>query len=311
MAVELAPPDIEPYRAGNAGIPYSFSFVGPTPGPHLLITALIHGNEICGAVALDFLLRQGIRPTRGRLSLCFANTAAYARFDPAQPEASRFVAEDMNRLWDTDTLDAEPDTLERLRAREIRPLVDSCDHLLDLHSMQCDTEPLSLCGMLDKGLSLAARLALPGLIVADPGHKAGARLRDYGAFAEAGDPRSAVLVECGPHWYQRTADTAIQVCLNFLHAFGMLDADCQQFRNPSPPPRRRVVEVTDVITVTADRFEFTQAYNGLDVIDRQGTVIAYDGSRPIATPYDFCVLILPSRGLSRGQTAVRLGRFRD
>ena len=311
MAVELAPPDIGHYSAGNTGIPFTFSFASPTPGPHLLITALIHGNEICGAVALDFLLRQNIRPTRGTLSLCFANTAAFARFDPSQPEASRFLGEDMNRLWDAGTLAAPADTPERLRAREIRPLIDSCDHLLDLHSMQCDTEPLALSGMQEKGLALASRLALPGLIVADPGHRAGARLRDYGAFADADDPRSAVLVECGPHWYQRTADTAIQVCLTFIDAFGMLEDEARQIRPLSPPPKRRIVEVTDVITVTADRFEFTQDYRGLDVIEQRGTVIGYDGGRPIITPYDSCVLILPSRGLSRGQTAVRLGRFRD
>ena len=40
-----------------------------------------------------------------------------------------------------------------------------------------------------------------------------------------------------------------------------------------------------------------------------GTVIAYDGTRPIRTPYDDCVLIMPSRRLAPGLTAVRLGRF--
>jgi hypothetical protein len=45
------------------------------------------------------------------------------------------------------------------------------------------------------------------------------------------------------------------------------------------------------------------------VIAKAGTVIAYDGSEPIRTPYDGCVLIMPSRRLARGFTAVRLGRF--
>jgi predicted deacylase len=115
MTVELATPDIGRYSAGNTGIPYCASFEAAVPGPHLLITALVHGNEICGAVALDFLLRNEIRPTRGTLSLCFVNTEAFARFDPAQPEASRFVAEDMNRLWDARTLDGPVETPERIR----------------------------------------------------------------------------------------------------------------------------------------------------------------------------------------------------
>ena len=40
-----------------------------------------------------------------------------------------------------------------------------------------------------------------------------------------------------------------------------------------------------------------------------GTVMAHDGEEPIVTPYDDCVLIMPSRRRQRGQTAVRFGRY--
>jgi hypothetical protein len=40
-------------------------------------------------------------------------------------------------------------------------------------------------------------------------------------------------------------------------------------------------------------------------------VIAHDGSTPIRTPYDDCILIMPSRRLASGLTAVRLGHFVD
>ena len=72
---------------------------------------------------------------------------------------------------------------------------------------------------------------------------------------------------------------------------------------PSP------VEVTQAITVADGRFRFTEDYADLEVIPKAGTVIAYDGAQPIRTPYDGCVLIMPSRRLARGFTAVRLGRF--
>jgi len=55
------------------------------PGPDAMINAVMHGNELCGAIALDRLLRTGFRPTRGRLTLCFANPEAYWRFDPTPP----------------------------------------------------------------------------------------------------------------------------------------------------------------------------------------------------------------------------------
>ena len=49
---------------------------------------------------LDRLLRAGLRPARGRLTFGFANFAAFDRFDARQPTASRFIDEDMNRLWE-------------------------------------------------------------------------------------------------------------------------------------------------------------------------------------------------------------------
>jgi hypothetical protein len=39
-----------------------------------------------------------------------------------------------------------------------------------------------------------------------------------------------------------------------------------------------------------------------------GTPYAVDGGTLIRTPYDDCVLIMPTRKPNRGETAVRLGR---
>jgi hypothetical protein len=47
----------------------------------------------------------------------------------------------------------------------------------------------------------------------------------------------------------------------------------------------------------------------MEVIPKAGTVIANDGAEPVRTPYDDCVLIMPSRRTVAGHTAVRLGKF--
>jgi hypothetical protein len=52
-------------------------------------------------------------------------------------------------------------------------------------------------------------------------------------------------------------------------------------------------------------------FTGLEVIAEAGTLIGWDGDREVRTPYDDCVLVMPSKRLYRGQTAVRLGRFVD
>jgi predicted deacylase len=308
--VEIAAPDLGVHRYGNTGIPGVTTFESGTPGPHVVITALVHGNELCGAWALLRLLERGIRPCRGRLSLALVNTAAFDAFDADSPKASRYLDEDLNRVWSPATLDGPGQSRELERAREIRPLIEAADFLLDLHSMQSRAPPLLLSGVTDKGRRLAAAMGFPGCIVADAGHCNGARLRDFGAFGDPDSPRTAILVECGQHWARRSVRVAIATCRQFLGALEVVDTRLLDRLGSTPAlGPQRVVEVTQAVTVADGRFRFTKDYEGLEVIPKAGTVIAYDGLQPIRTPYDGCVLIMPSRRLARGFTAVRLGRF--
>src|SRR4051812_40988087 len=93
IAIELQPPDLAPYRRSNTGVEWIHTFDSGKAGPHVLVNALTHGNEICGAIALDRLLRMEVRPTRGKLTLAFANVQAFQRFDTRNPYASRFIDE--------------------------------------------------------------------------------------------------------------------------------------------------------------------------------------------------------------------------
>src|SRR5205807_7733661 len=122
-------PNLEPHAAGNTGIDHVWSFESGRPGPHVLLQSLTHGNEVCGAIALDWLLRESARPVRGTLSLIFANVAAYRRFDRADPFASRCVDEDFNRLWTTEVLEGPRNSVELARARELKPFYDRTDYL--------------------------------------------------------------------------------------------------------------------------------------------------------------------------------------
>jgi predicted deacylase len=309
IIVELTPPDIAPYRQGNTGIPYVTTIDSGRSGPHAMINAVTHGNELCGAIALDFLFRNAIRPVRGTLTLSFANVAAFSAFDPRRPLASRFVAEDFNRLWDDSTLDGGRQSSELQRARAMRPIVDRVDYLLDIHSMQHATAPLMLAGTVDKSLALARAVGVPDYIVRDAGHSAGTRLRDYAGFADPASPKTALLVECGQHWQRGSVTVAIATSLRFLAALEMIDPALAASHGAMPSDRQRVITVTETITATGPSFAFAQDFTGLEILPKQGTLIGRDGEREIRTPYDDCILLMPSRNLSPGQTAVRLGRF--
>ena len=308
--VEIQPVDIQPYRQGNTGIDYAWTFDSGRPGPHVMVNAVIHGNELCGAIAVDFLFREKVRPKAGKLSLVFCNVAAYLSFDPQRPSASRYVDEDMNRVWTPEVLSGPRQSVELARARELRPLIDTVDQLLDIHSMQHATAALSLAGPTSQGLDLARAVQVPELVVCDEGHKAGRRLRDYGDFGVEGHRRAALLVECGQHWQQSSVDVAMSSTLRFLRLFDIVDdAFLDQHLGRGATPAQQIVQVTEAVTIESDDFVFAQPFVGLEVLERMGTPIARDGGREITSPYDRCILIMPSRRLTKGNTAVRLGRF--
>jgi hypothetical protein len=279
FAVSLAAPDLRPWLGGNCGIAGAWSFTAPEAGPHLALFALTHGNEIAGAIVLDDMLRAGIRPERGRLSLVFANLAAFQAFDPENPTATRYLEEDLNRLWGEDRLRGQRSSLEMRRARELLPLVESVDVLVDLHSMLWPSDPLILASEAEAAIRLGISLGTPRLTVADPGHSAGRRLVDHERFSAPGSA-AAVLVEAGQHWEAATVDAMAQVA-----------------------------RVTETITACSHNFMFVREFRGGEVIPKAGTVIAQDGAKEIRTPHDDCILIMPTPVAPRGHTAVRLARF--
>ena len=306
--VRLIAPNIEPWIAGNTGIPGFTTRVAQADGPHIALLAIAHGNEIAGAIVLERLLREGLRPARGKLTFGFVNLAAFERFDPRQPTASRFVDEDINRVWDTAMLDSARRSTELDRAREIRPLIDTVDVLFDLHSMLWPSEPLILCGTSPKGRHLAFGAGVPALVVADHGHAAGLRLIDYPRFADAATACAASLLEAGQHWDDATVDTMFASVAGLLRHLETV-TDHPALPPPTVSATQRFAEVTMAVTAASNNFAFVQPYRGGDIIPRRNTLIALDGETEIRTPHDDCVLIMPSLRPSRGHTAVRLARF--
>jgi hypothetical protein len=310
--IDVAFPDIGRWAAGNAGVPYAWRFEGEASGPRVTIQALTHGNEVCGASALDWLLRERVRPQRGTLTLIFANAAAYESFDATDPYAARCIDEDFNRLWDASVLDSTRRSRELSRARALRPFYDATDFLLDLHSMTDPCPALALAGRHRKGVELAHAIGMPQYIVVDEGHRAGRRLRDYARFDDPDDARNALLVECGQHWERQAPVVAQQCALRFLRHFDIVDrARIEPFIDSTVLPAQRVIEITDVITIAGDAFAFALPVKGMMTIPGGGTLLACDGEREIRTPYDDCVLIMPARRPRQGETAVRLGRYVD
>jgi predicted deacylase len=310
--IEVAFPDIAAHERSNTGIPYLHTFDSGVTGPHVMINALTHGNEVCGAIVVDALLRARLRPRRGKLTLAFANVDAYRRFDPARPDAARFVDQDFNRVWTAQTLDdPSRDSCELRRARAMRPVIDDVDLLLDLHSMHEKSAPLIVAGPLAKGVELAARLGAPSTVICDEGHPEGRRMRDYEAFGDPASQKNALLIECGQHWEMSAVRVARDAAARFLLLSTVVDeADLPLGWIQPLPPEMQVVRVTEPVVAKSMDFRFAGDYTGLEVFPKAGAVIGWSDGEPVRTPYDDCILVMPSlRQLRPNVTVVRLGKI--
>ena len=315
LQFDLAKPDLGAWRAGNTGTEGVWQFDSGVPGRQVMLAALVHGNELCGAWALLGLLEAGLRPRQGSLVLAFCNLAAFDRFDPAAFDASRFVDEDLNRQWSLERI-AEASTLERRRAGELLPFVQRADWLLDLHSMHEPGAPLLLVGLQPRNLALAKRLRTPENVVVDGGHQDGTRMRDFGHFglpdAQAAD-KCALLVECGFHGDSASLDVARDLAVRFLLASGVVDdgdflGALAGWRR-ADAPRQRALHVSGGVTARSERFRFLDGYRGLEVIAQAGTPIGDNDGEAVRTPHEQCVLVMPSvRQARAGVTVVRFAR---
>ncbi|QMU57927.1 MAG: succinylglutamate desuccinylase [Boseongicola sp.] len=289
--VEYVPVDISKYADGNCGPSFVWSFDSGRSGPHAMICGIMHGNEIAGAAILDRLIEGNVRPTRGKLTYCFGNPTAYGQFDSSAPYNNRSVDADMNRVWGAEIDDDSNQLAEVRRVRALRPIVDTVDYLLDIHTMQGRGRPVALLQGKPAALDFAKSITGIPLVLTGTMHQAERlRLRDYAQF---GDPKSksvAIQLEAGQHWQASAIDEGEQVALEFLECAGVL------------PKRPRIQEsdqkrlkVVEIILPEGGIFEYAKDFENGAYFPQHGTLLGFAGPdrREVRTPVDECYFIMP------------------
>ncbi|MEP6720170.1 MAG: succinylglutamate desuccinylase/aspartoacylase family protein [Variovorax sp.] len=302
-AIEVVQGDLSPYRQGNIGVDYVHRFESGQPGPHVLVNALTHGNEICGMVAARHLLDSGVRPLVGTLTVSFAHVEAYNAFDPTKPFENRQIVHNLNRIWSDELLGGTEDSPELRRARELRPVVAAADHILDIHSTSQDVAPFWVYPDFARNADVALAIGLPPVHLVMPnGLGSGTPLIQHGAHAGADAPGAAMVVECGQHFKRATADVATEVTLRFLAHFGLVEHAAP----PAPAPQRRF-ELLQTLMVKTPEFAFTRPLVGFETFAK-GELIGTDGADEIRAPCDDCTVFMPTRAPIVGREAVYLTR---
>lgn len=301
--LEVLPRDLSAYREGNVGIPYVHRFESGKPGPHVLINAITHGNEICGMVAATHLLDAGVRPDIGTLTISFAHIEAYEAFDIEHPYSNRQLVHNLNRIWTAGMLDSDDGSPEVRRARALRPVLDAADYVLDIHSTRAPVQPFWVYNESDRNTALASAVGVPVVhLVMSPDKFPGTPIIGYGHH---GDPTAqkggSVVVECGQHFARSASDLATDVTLRFLAHLGLIDA-LEGAGAPPVPQRYRLLE-THVIK--SENFAFTRPVVGFETFDKD-ELIAMNGTEEIRSPCDDCTIFMPAREPIVGREAVYL-----
>ena len=116
----------------NSPYPWVYSYDGGEFDFHLIISAIIHGNEygsLPGILELIQNLEQGTISFGGKMTVVLGNPEA-ARLNV------RFLESDLNRMF----LPNEYQTHEAHRARELMPIFDKADLLIDFHQTILHTQ---------------------------------------------------------------------------------------------------------------------------------------------------------------------------
>ncbi len=306
-------------------------FKSPLPGPHILVTAAVHGNETAGSFAMARLIEQ---IEQGEIQL---QGGALTLIPVTNPKAYRLQrrAGDRNlnrRLAPVDM----PEQYEDHIANWLCPILAEHDGLLDLHTFQSGDQPFALFGPQNNQgpLEPFAQAAIEESIV----QRLGCNRFVYGWLdtyakgierrkteVEAGrfdannvdtDPmygvgtteymRSkggwAITLECGQHDDINGREVAYQAIINTLILTGLI-------AGPSPSPAKDP-QVLGLYTVF-DRFHendtFAGPWKSFDAI-AQGELIGTRADGTIIKAEQDCLIVFPNMKSLPGQEWFYLAR---
>ncbi|MCB2004122.1 MAG: succinylglutamate desuccinylase/aspartoacylase family protein [Rhodoferax sp.] len=298
------------------------SFRALQPGPRLIVTGAVHGNEVCGSQAIERVAREfdsgALELQRGSLTLLpVTNPLAYER---GQRNGDR----NLNRnLYPN----AEPQDYEDRIANLLCPLLAEHDVLLDLHSFHAPGEPFLMLGPQDNTGTLepfahAAReqaLALrlgprrivegwletyadgvrrrlartpaqdrAGLLSTDPRYGVGTTeyMRSQGGYA--------LTLECGQHQDPAAPEVAWRAIHRTLAHLRLIDAPA-----PEPVARPQLLRLAMVVDKHHADDRFVKTWSSYDPVARGETIgMRHDGTPVQAQDDGF--IVFPNAGASAG-----------
>jgi predicted deacylase len=291
----------------------SITVSGRQPGPRLIVTGAVHGNETCGTKAILRLLEEldsgALSIASGSVTLVpVTNPLAYAR-------VQRMGDRNLNRnLYPIEA----PGDFEDHIANWLCPLLAAHDVLLDLHSFQSGSEAFAMVGPVNNSDALqpfahaeaeeemarhlGVRRFVDGWLdtyATGVGRRLqeaarGAPLNPLNTDARYGVGTTeymrtaggyALTLECGQHDDPAAPEVAYRAIRNTMALLGLTDTP-----KPQPVTQIEALSIYDVIDKAHDDDSFSRAWISFDPLVR-GDLIGTraDGTQMIAECDGFIV----------------------
>ena len=313
----------------------SVRYIGRAPGPRLIVTGAVHGNEVCGTRGIERVMAELDAGTlvlaAGSLTLVpITNGLAYVL-------GRRAGDRNLNRALQPS---AEPREFEDHVANWLCPLLAEHEVLLDLHSFQANGQPFVMVGPHDNQGEIEpfAHAAQEEALVRCLGvgravdgwldtYAAGVARRRAAALAEGRSgtldlhPRYGVgtteymraqggwslTLECGQHADAQASEVAYRAIRNTLAHLGLV-------AEPAPPPVASIeaLSLYEVIDKVHADDAFSRPWQSFDAL-RAGEVIGTRANgEVVSAPHDGRIVFPNARAEARQEwfyLARRSGRF--
>ena len=304
----------------------SITYTGQDPGPRLIVTGAVHGNETAGTVAIGQVMAQLDAGTllilRGTVTFVpVTNPLAYVL---GQRAGERNLNRDLFPK-------AVPVDFEDRVANWLCPLLAAHDVLLDLHSFNAPGEPFVMVGPRDNDgplepfrheqqeRSLARVLGVRRFV--------DGWLRTYGAGVQRrlrGDGRLATVLrygvgtteymrstggyaltlECGQHVDPDAPEVARRAILHTLAHLGLVDASAPA---PIAMDAMEALSMQEVVDKAHADDVFTRPWSSFDRVAAGAEIGRRADGTPVLAPYD-AIMLFPDSAAPAGNEWFYLAR---
>ena len=282
-----------------------YQFEGEEKGEHVLILGAIHGDEVCGPMAITKVIERFVNKTlvlqRGKVTFVpVCNPSAYT-------QNIRYVDRNLNRFM---TPIDEPKVYEDSLTNVICPLLESADVLLDIHSYHVGGAPFIFIEQPNgKEVPYAQCLGVSHMVygfqnayvnadgaVSEDALKEGMGtteyLRQFGGYG--------VTLECGQHNDLESIVVAERAIENTFQYFNMLDGDA--LKNHTS----QIIEIQKVY-YNEENAEFCEEWCNFQSVPKGTKIARYSGGEVVSVQED-SYIVLPRKDAPVDEEWFYIGR---